>query len=100
LFLTVGFNASMALAAQKRGAELTIIQVLGVVLGLVLFIPLGIWWGPTGAAVAMASSSCVTMVVLLRRLKISIVEVLPRRPDVSDAMRTLLHGRADDPRSP
>jgi O-antigen/teichoic acid export membrane protein len=100
LFLTVGFNASMALAAQKRGAELTIIQVLGVVLGLVLFIPLGIWWGPTGAAVAMALSSCVTMIVLLRRLKISIVEVLPRRSDVSDAMRTLLHGRTDDPRSP
>jgi len=89
-FSSVSYVAAMALAAIGRGQAMTAAQVLGLGIGLVMMVPTAIWWGPTGAAIAMATGSLATLLLSLRRLGLPLRETLPRPADFPAALRSLM----------
>ncbi|MFZ2174969.1 MAG: oligosaccharide flippase family protein [Rhodococcus sp. (in: high G+C Gram-positive bacteria)] len=90
IFTGVAFVASMALAAQRKGARMTTIQVGGVLVGLALLAPLAVTWGAVGAASAMTGGSAVTLILALHQLRISPLEALPRSSDWLNSFRDLI----------
>jgi O-antigen/teichoic acid export membrane protein len=87
---SVSYVAAMALAATRRGQAMTAAQVLGLGIGLVVMVPTAILWGPTGAAIAMATGSLATLLISLRRLGLPLRETLPRPADFPAALRSLM----------
>lgn len=85
----VGFVASMALAARQRGGIMTFGQVMGTVVGIALFFPLGSLQGAIGGAAAMTIGVFCGTATLLWALRLSPLACIPHPRDFAGALRTL-----------
>jgi len=83
IFGVVGFNCSMALAAKKRGRELTTVQLVGLGFSVLLIFPLSLWFGPVGTAVSTALGTFLTMSLTMWRLGVRPRDAVPLLSDVS-----------------
>ena len=64
------YICSMALVAQERGLRMTIVQVVGLAVGIGLLVPAGMLWGAMGAAVASTVGYFATFLGAMLALRI------------------------------
>lgn len=79
--LVIAYIGSMVLAAEGRGVQMTIAQVISLAVGVLLLMVLGPLWGALGASVASSLSQLVLLAVSVFVLRVRIRDVLPRPID-------------------
>ena len=89
-----GYVATIALAAQNRGAEMTVAQALGLVVGIALLYILGSRLGAIGAAAASVVGYWSAMAIAVARLRTSVRSLLLGTRDVRDLVGVLLGRRS------
>lgn len=75
--VTVGYVASMLLAAQGRGVSMTLLQCGGLGLGVCLLLVLGPAWSAVGAGVASSVASVFVLVGQMVVLRVRLRDVAP-----------------------
>ncbi|MBT2518467.1 oligosaccharide flippase family protein [Streptomyces sp. ISL-90] len=89
LGLTVGYVASMMLAAQGRGSVMTVAQVTCLTVNIALLFALAPWLGAVGAAIASSAAFLVLLVILTIALRVRPQSLIPTATGVREAVRTL-----------
>lgn len=89
VFSGVSYVCAMALAAARRGREMTFAQVSGLVASVLLIVPGAAAWGAVGVAASMAAGAMVSMTISLWRLQVAPVAALPRPHDFVGAIRAV-----------
>ncbi len=92
--LTVGFVASMLLAAQGRGAAMTTLQIAGLAVGMGLLILLGPTLLANGAALASTVSYVLLLIGQLVALRLRVGGILPTTHAFRKGLRGLWRGDA------
>jgi O-antigen/teichoic acid export membrane protein len=91
---TVGLVASQvcsnALAADNRGAAMTIAQLGGLVVAVILMLILAPRWGAAGAAVASTTGYLLTFILVLSALHLRPRDLLPSRSRASSALGAMI----------
>ncbi|MCA0180553.1 MAG: lipopolysaccharide biosynthesis protein [Actinobacteria bacterium] len=99
LFL-VGTQASASiLIASGRGWHLTLAQVIGLGVGVLLLLIMGPRFGATGAAWASATGFFTTFIIALWATRLPLSELLPRGSDVSRTVQVFVSGSLEPRRS-
>lgn len=75
------YIGSMALVAHERGLQMTLVQMVGLIVGIGLLIPAGSLWGAMGAAAASTLGYFATFAGALIVLRISPWQAIPRLRD-------------------
>lgn len=92
--LTAGFVASMLLAAQGRGKTMTLLQVGGLALGMLLLFVLGPIWSAMGAAVASSASYLALFIGQILALRLTPRLILPTPRAFRSGMKSLMPERS------
>lgn len=93
VLVTGNYVCSMALIAVQRGGSMTLVQVSGLVVGLLLLVPGGLLWGAFGAAVASAIGYGTTFLGALLVLRIRPWSVIPGPRDFAWGLKVFLGRR-------
>ncbi|TDS82633.1 oligosaccharide flippase family protein [Nesterenkonia aurantiaca] len=88
--MTSGYVASMALAAEGRGARMTIAQVTALAVSLTLLWLLAPTLGAVGAAIASSVGYVVLLMLLLSGFRGSLSVLAPRPRDLHEGIKRLL----------
>lgn len=81
------YICSMALVGQNRGLRMTVVQLIGLAVGIGLLFPAGAVWGAMGAAIASAAGYLATLVGSLVALRMPILDVVPTPRDFHNGLR-------------
>lgn len=93
LAIIPNYVCSMHLASLGRGWAMTLLQMAGLVLSLILLVILGPWLGAHGAAAAAALGYWTTFFVALRLLEHKLATVVPKPRDLIMALERLRGGQ-------
>lgn len=94
--LIVAFVCSMTLAAEGRGHQMTVSQVIALTIAMGLLFLLGPPFGALGAAVASSTAYIVLLVLLAFALRIRFTQALPRRGDFRLSLNRLFRSKRDN----
>lgn len=88
--VTGNYVCSMALVALQRGVAMTLVQMVGLIVGLGLLVPAGLIWGALGAAIASTAGYLATFLGALLVLRIRPWTAIPGPRDFRDGMAVFL----------
>lgn len=80
------------LAAQQRGRELTLIQIVSLVVTAALLVIGGWLWSVTGAATAAAVAATIAAAMMAVRVSPRLTSWIPRLSDIGSAFNLLIKG--------
>ncbi|OZD10787.1 hypothetical protein CH253_29695 [Rhodococcus sp. 06-156-3C] len=89
---------NMGLVATSRGISMTVVQLIGLTVGVCLLLALGGPFGAWGAAAAASSSALTVWILLIRRIGGCWREYVPAPRDLTTGIKRLLK-RVDQPDS-
>ncbi|MDV7354470.1 lipopolysaccharide biosynthesis protein [Rhodococcus oxybenzonivorans] len=95
VFLASGYVLAQILAAQNKGAWMTVNQLAGLVISVAFFFLLGPRFGANGAAIGLATGWLTATGLHVISLRVPLRLILPRPRDVKHIVAIVLLGRFD-----
>lgn len=91
------YICSMAFVALDQGLRMTLVQTIGLAVGIALLVPAGYLWGATGAAAASTVGYLATFGSAVALLGLRPWKVIPLLPDFRRGIRVFLGRRPEGP---
>jgi O-antigen/teichoic acid export membrane protein len=89
-FSSISYNGAMLLAVLRKGKSMTVVQIGGSAVGVLLAMAGGGLWSAPGAAAGVSAGALVTAVGIMWRLRVTPLAAVPRPRDIRPAFREVL----------